>query len=90
MEQWHGEVMVSTVEASGDTNADLFEILGRPIRLADVLLAYIHCAKLAHVVAEANKHLDNELKIMMMWNLRADDLEKQSEETVTFLAELLQ
>jgi hypothetical protein len=66
------------------------EILGRPIRPADVLLAYIYSAKPAEKVIHANKHLDTELKIMMRWNLRADRLEDQSDETISFPYELLE
>lgn len=80
-------------EFSGETK-DL-QIIGRPIRLADVLLA-----------AEAKTDYgDRDLKVYLhysfhevviqwgridiRWVLRSDDLEKQSEETINFLYELL-
>jgi hypothetical protein len=65
------------------------DVLGRPVRLADVLVAYIHFGAPAQIVADAKKHLDNELQIVFSWNLRADDLEKQSDETISFLYDLL-
>jgi len=39
MKQWHGEIMIETNESYGQTNSDLYTILGRPITLADVLRA---------------------------------------------------
>lgn len=57
----------------------------RPIRLADVVWAY-------HLNGEQedNLHYRSRLaEICMKWNLREDDLEQQSESTLTFLAELL-
>src|SRR5580704_580521 len=53
---------------------ELLEILGRRIRLADVYLAI------------NNPHFS---PIEFGWNLQADDLEKQSPETIDFLANLL-
>lgn len=54
-----------------------FKPLGRPIRLADVCLAVL-------------KRLDiyPDLKVIR-WDYRADDLEKQDEETIKFIYELL-
>ena len=57
----------------------------RPIRLADVLLA---------IETAAKKRVDeNEGEMahvsVHLWNLRADDLQQQSEETINFLHELL-
>lgn len=83
--------------------------LGRPIRLADVLLA------IQAEEARRNEDIEKRLKelggtpvvkyplfyqVMMIitrrqmdgkdfWNLRADSLESQSEETINFLADLL-
>jgi len=69
------------------------EIFGRPIRLADVLLA-IGCN--SYTVPKDRFRDGNSLYSgdwnangQIMWNLRADDLEKQSQETVDFLYELL-
>jgi hypothetical protein len=53
-----------------------FTALGRPIRLADVLWTL----KTVHK-GEHGKDL--------IWNLCADDLREQSEETINFLYELL-
>lgn len=64
------------------------EVLGRPIRLADVLLA----------VRRVRLEIDNIPDHLSMgvsnvgwrtWNLRKDSLEDQAEETVAFLATLL-
>lgn len=60
-------------------------IQDRPIRLTDVLLAIrqneryddIQVAKLVGIVG------------LPLWNLRADDLTLQSDECITFLADLL-
>jgi hypothetical protein len=65
------------------------KILGRPIRLADIYVAYLGNGKPSETIVDVNNHLSKELKIMTLWNLRADDLEKQSEETINFLYELL-
>jgi hypothetical protein len=57
-------------------------IFGRPIRLADVLLAMTRVLN----GEEAQRPV---LELIDDWNLRADDLEKQSEETINFLYDLL-
>jgi hypothetical protein len=69
------------------------EILGRPIRLADVLLAS-GCN--TYTVPKDRFHSgdllfsgDWQTGGQIVWNLRADDLEKQSEETISFIYELL-
>lgn len=69
------------------------EILGRPIRLADVLLA-IKKTDRAISVYEDGMFIDHSKNEMAMntrfyWNLLKDRLEDQSDETLTFLAELL-
>jgi hypothetical protein len=66
-------------------------ILGRPIRLADVLLATIGKGI---AVNSIGVFLSDEEGMMphtfrAAWNLRADDLREQSDETVEFLYELL-
>lgn len=69
----------------------------RPIRLCDVLLA-IGGGKTYYGVMDDGKviHLspraDSNAKYVLVdarWNFREDDLTKQSEETLVFLAELL-
>lgn len=82
-----------------DFNKSEVQILGRPIRLADVLLAV---DKLLYIEIEGGRtHPENMFVnckgdfiletglILGRWNLREDDLSKQSEETLKFLAELL-
>lgn len=64
---------------------DLYRILGRPIRLADVFLAVGHNQGYRDGKMQASQLYT----IVEVWNLRADDLEKQSEETINFLYELL-
>jgi hypothetical protein len=61
---------------------DITEVLGRPIRLADVCWAMFTQKSLG-----PGEYAD---LAVIYWNLRADDLEKQSEETINFLYELLQ
>ncbi len=81
-----------------DANVDdIKKILGRPIRLADVLLA-IQERKLEYAfmvdqeggfvtaLAGQNPKLFSVLK---GWNLLADDLKSQSPETIAFLASIL-
>jgi hypothetical protein len=63
------------------TKTNLYKVLGRPIRLADVLLA-------VHEIHGSFKY-DIDMVERSGWSLRADDLEKQSEETINFLYELL-
>jgi hypothetical protein len=61
-------------------------VQGRPIRLADVLLAINATLRKERGTISLD---ENSVKLILFWNLRADDLEKQSEETISFLAELL-
>jgi hypothetical protein len=76
------------------------KILGSPIRLADVLLT-LHLLNnngsyvvsdvgiFAHFKAEGAR-IDSALKVFECeWNLRADDLEHQSQGTINFIWELL-
>ena len=62
---------------------ELGEIIGRPIRLADVILA----------LRTSNIHEDDwkeELcRLTNKWDARKDSLDEQSEETISFLYELL-
>ncbi|HEY1757932.1 MAG TPA: hypothetical protein VGG72_21360 [Bryobacteraceae bacterium] len=71
---------------------DEIRIIGRPIRLADVLLAAIGKGLAVNTIGV---FMSDEEGIMphtfrAAWNLRKDDLNEQSEETINFLAELLQ
>lgn len=58
---------------------------GRPIHLADVLLALPNPEPLS---LYPNRLLIGTHPAVFWWNLRKDDLTEQSEETITFLAEL--
>jgi hypothetical protein len=76
---------------------DNHKILGRPIRLADVLLAIENANGNIELATYGEPlHIGHYEKperegyySKAYWNLRADDLEKQSEETISFLYELL-
>lgn len=59
------------------------KILGRPIRLADVLLA--------STLEWSNIYEDRYLlmNLLKLWNLKDDNLDHQSEETKQFLIDLL-
>lgn len=65
----------------------------RPIRLADVLLAVPHLKPRDHrnIVRGQSESAGNVgfMNIICEWNLRAADLEQQSEETINFLYDLL-
>ncbi len=78
-----------TIEKS---STDLYEILGRPIRLADVLLALgetdWHIGQHGRFF-KWSRSLEEMIGQPVSWTLRVDDLEKQSEETINFLYELL-
>jgi len=72
------------------------KIIGRPIRLADVLLAIgtnkVGCdgeGNFSRVRSyeEASKRLSP--KLVCKWNLRDDNLNNQSEETITFIHNLI-
>lgn len=79
--------------------------LGRPVRLADVLLAIEekYQRRIANSIAfditlqrDANEGDEYKsmlktalIEILMRWNLRTDDLTAQSDECIAFLAELL-
>lgn len=68
---------------------DEMRIVGRPIRLADVLLALRAAGTLNFKVIVKKDSIWEDHGIKELWNLRADDLEQQSEETISFLYELL-
>lgn len=83
-------------------STDKYKILGRPIRLADVLLAinqandtnqYSGIGNNGHFTTDFGEKTawsgDGNNQKAIMWNLRADDLEKQSEEMIEFLYQLL-
>ena len=60
-----------------------YKIIGRPIRLADVLLAIMR-------KSDYNNPTRNEtFDLIRLWNCADDNLENQSEEMITFIHELL-
>lgn len=74
------------------------EILGRPIHLADVLVAveehikaqWLTSAFPDETIGNFQPYLENTgMNTMKQWNLRADSLDQQSDETLEFLAKLL-
>jgi hypothetical protein len=64
-----------------------WKIIGRPIRLADVLLVLM---KLLRDGQSASKVKDDLYRLAHLWNCFEDDLTKQSPETIDFLFTLLQ
>jgi len=58
--------------------------IGRPIRLADVLQAMDDAAK-----GDLQQIRENLIATYDKWNLLDDDLSRQSQETIDFLAEIL-
>lgn len=75
-----------------------YKIIGRPIRLADVLLA-IEPHWRSFLLPSFMQNLDGQIKnefegqnlyiMVSKWNLHSDDLSLQSPETIDFLAGLL-
>lgn len=70
--------------------AHTMQIIGREIRLADVLLALSKVGAvtnggkyLINIVSDGNSHID------YRWNLLKDSLTEQSEETIEFIYSLL-
>lgn len=73
---------------------DLKKILGRPIRLADVLLALQSNTRIEKTVLMMNlpgtfAYSDAEHHVIARWNLKNDNFEHQSDHTKQFLIELL-
>jgi hypothetical protein len=62
---------------------------GRPIRLADVLLAMDRYARTEVCVGKDGSFCVGDGPKMAWWKLRKDDLTEQSDECVAFLAQLL-
>lgn len=65
-------------------NKDSYTIIGRPIRLADVLLA-VNEADNPHSI-DGDKDHEN---VMWKWNWKDDNLNNQSPETINFIHNLL-
>lgn len=110
----HSQSTLTVISTDGEKVANLnknreeiflgehkYEILGRPIRLADVLLAIDNVKpSLTDAFSDTfcGVRINGEFEMMSVgdsfssgvkWNLREDNLDSQSEETITFLAELL-
>ena len=69
-----------------------FEIIGRPIRLADVLLAIKDIPVEKKINILGNDHMPQNstlAHIVTFWKLDKDDLTIQSPETIAFIYELL-
>ncbi|MBM7488095.1 hypothetical protein ACVWWI_006354 [Bradyrhizobium sp. USDA 3686] len=65
------------------------EIIGRPIRLADVLLAMGKPVKYmtpSGLIGTIHKDV---VRVISLWNLRTDGLEQQSDQTIAFISSLL-
>lgn len=72
------------------TDKGVEERLPAPIRLADVLLAMKYDEVISrHGVFGKEHHGDVIWEAGPKWNLREDDLEKQSEETLAFISKVL-
>jgi hypothetical protein len=70
----------------------VYRIIGRPIRLADVLLAmdeFMHPN--AQMLVTTSGEFDDcvHSTFQAKWNLREDDLTKQSPETIAFISKVL-
>jgi hypothetical protein len=63
------------------------DLPSRPIRLADVLLA-MNIGEFT-TTDEIEKESSEVHTLVLLWNLREDDLTKQSPETIDFLTDLL-
>ena len=81
---------IKTPNYSGLYEKDV-EILGRPIRLADVLLADMKRVddKCAEKDCRKKEYPIGALKILSKWDLKDDNLDHQSEECKQFLINLL-
>lgn len=82
-----GEFVVTYPDGTqGCYKPEELKIIGRPIRLADVLLAQEPHEKISslHAVNAFNCY-----QFLQMWNLKDDNLDNQSEETKEFLYKLL-
>ncbi|KKL61319.1 hypothetical protein LCGC14_2196490 [marine sediment metagenome] len=83
-----GTLVIAGRELPITFKGSVTEIIGRPIRLADVLYAIKEKQKLYH------KDLiglieDKMINVMLSWNLKDDNLENQYEETIDFIYKIL-
>lgn len=77
-----------------DHGAVKYEIIGRPIRLADVLLAMnTNIIRIDATLTQGDSGYCLYVSVKenghMFWNLLKDDLEEQSDETISFLCGIL-
>jgi hypothetical protein len=63
-----------------------WEIIGRPIRLADVLLVV---EQIPNAYSRTAQFEINAKNICKRWDMRTDDLTQQSDETIVFIHSLL-
>lgn len=91
-EEWY---FVKDDDVNGDhdiffsEDVDDLKILGRPIRLADILLA-ISKTGLVSSLLSCMVHKDGTFTCLdFSWNLKDDSLDQQSPETLAFLINLL-
>lgn len=69
----------------GPKKGQAMRVPARPIRLADVLLAL----RFHKVRVDLRGHSTMEAGVVYYWNLRADDLSAQSDETIDYVHSLL-
>lgn len=82
-----GVAIVLTDKGIVQWEKDTYEIIGRPIRLVDVLLAI---KSIDYVIMFDGTFLDKyDLETGAKWNLLKDNLTLQNEETIRFIYELL-
>lgn len=93
---YRGERFVCSYDvAIHDDEYDILEIIGRPIRLADVLLAIEQLPFFNLLVTKTDNNLTAVERLLGgsifngYWNLRDDNLDNQSDECKEFLYKLL-
>lgn len=89
-----GESVFITVTNEQLKFSEVIQILGRPIRLADVLVAIAYkdkrrfaCDELGNILEYNSK--GEIIEGLVAWNLLDDNLDHQSDECLTFLINLL-
>ena len=83
----------TTADSTDSRHRDVqFEIIGRPIRLADVLLVLDNKLPSGSWITACGHLCFHESDIddeLFVWNLHKDNLTEQSEETITFIHQLI-
>lgn len=88
-DSWYGKSGQENLRISDSVILRHFEILGRPIRLADVLLAIANIDARLKLNRGANIIRIFGSETMLEWNLLKDSLTDQSLETIDFIYNLL-